>query len=149
MRHHSLAMAVAALLTAAASTSVPAETIHLHADLTGEAQTGGSVMGAGGEAEATLDTETMIIEWTVSYHDMSGPLTGAHIHGPAEPGSNAGIAIAFDGIVSSPFSGAAELTAEEIAGLLEGLYYVNLHTGAHPGGEVRGHLMPVDSMMGD
>ena len=34
-----------------------------------------------------------VLDYTVTYKDLSGPAVGAHFHGPSEPGKNAGIVI--------------------------------------------------------
>ncbi len=39
-----------------------------------------------------------------------------------------------------PVSGTASMTDAQIADLEAGKWYVNIHTAAHPGGEVRGQL---------
>jgi len=36
--------------------------------------------------------------------------------------------------------GTATLTPEQVTALEDGKWYVNLHTAAHPGGEIRGQL---------
>ena len=41
---------------------------------------------------------------------------------------------------TSPFSGSATLTDAQAADLLAGRWYINVHTAANPGGEVRGQL---------
>ena len=42
---------------------------------------------------------------------------------------------------SSPFKGSATLTDAQAADLQKGMWYVNVHTAANPGGELRGQLM--------
>src|SRR5688572_21746799 len=37
-----------------------------------------------GSVEATFDTVTKILSWTITYSGLSGPVIGAHLHGPAE-----------------------------------------------------------------
>ena len=41
---------------------------------------------------------------------------------------------------SSPIVGSAEVTAAQIADMKAGMYYINLHTAANPGGEIRGQI---------
>ena len=71
---------------------------------------------------------------------MSGPATAAHFHGPAEVGKNAGVAVAIPNATTSPNEGSATLTDAQAADLLAGKYYVNVHTAANPGGEIRGQV---------
>ena len=92
-----------------------------------------------GEVTATYNTDTKMLTWKGTYKDLSGPATAAHFHGPAEPGKNAGVAIP---IVpnTSPLAGSAELKPEQAADLMAGKWYVNVHTAANKGGEIRGQL---------
>ena len=89
---------------------------------------------------ATLNTETKVLSWTVSYKDLTGPAVGAHFHGPSEPGKNAGIALPFK-TVQSPIEGTATLSDTQVADLLAGKWYANIHTAANPGGELRGNMV--------
>ena len=73
--------------------------------------------------------------------NLSGPATLAHFHGPAPIGANAAVALAFAQPVASPYEGRAMLTQQQAADLLAGLWYVNVHTAAHPGGEMRGQMI--------
>src|SRR6516164_8918856 len=63
-----------------------------------------------GTAMATLDTATKTLTWDVEYSGLSGSVTGAHIHGPADPGKDAGVAVPFTGGLTSPIKGSATLT---------------------------------------
>ena len=81
-----------------------------------------------------------MLEWTVRYADATGPLIGAHFHGPAAAGSNAGVLVPID-VTESPMEGSAELTEEQAGFLEDGSIYVNLHTERFPGGEMRGNLL--------
>jgi hypothetical protein len=42
--------------------------------------------------------------------------------------------------VTSPIKGTATLTDAQVADLMAGKYYVNVHTAANPAGEIRGQL---------
>ena len=103
---------------------------------------GPGVTSAGkGSATASLDTATKTLTWTVDYSGLSGSTTAAHIHGPADPGANAGIVVPFTGNLASPINGSATLTDAQIAQLEAGKWYVNIHTEANRGGEIRGQLV--------
>ena len=95
-----------------------------------------------GAATATLDTATGTLSWDVTYSGLSGPALAAHIHGPAAAGKNAGVVIPFKGRLASPIKGSQKLTPSEVTALEAGEYYVNIHTAANKGGEIRGQLEP-------
>ena len=130
-----LAWAAAAPLAATA-----AETVAFSATLSGAAEVPVNVSPATGSLEAMLDKGTNELTWKVTFNGLSGPATMAHFHGPAMPGANAGVALPFASAVS-PVEGKATLTAEQVADLMAGKWYANVHTAAHPGGEIRGQLM--------
>jgi hypothetical protein len=117
-----------------------AEQINFKADL---APAPGVSSSGKGAATASLDTNTKTLTWTVDYSGLSGPATAAHIHGPADPGANAGIVVPFSGNLASPIKGSATLTDAQIAQLEAGKWYVNIHTEANKPGEIRGQLVRV------
>jgi len=94
-----------------------------------------------GSATASLDTTTKMLTWTVDYSGLSGPASAAHIHGPADPGANAPIVVPFTGNLATPIKGSATLTDAQIQQLEAGKWYVNIHTEANKGGEIRGQLV--------
>ena len=131
---------IALLVGVAGGTPAQAEKITLKADLKGSNEVPPNTSPASGKAEATLDTATKELSWKVTYADLTGPAMGAHFHGPSEAGKNAGIALPFK-TVQSPIEGTATLTDNQVADLLAGKWYANIHTGANPGGELRGQMM--------
>jgi len=89
----------------------------------------------------TLDPDGTL-HWTVSYQNLTGPATAAHFHGPATPGLNAGVAVNIGGTApANPMQGTAHLNTTQIADLVAGRWYVNVHTAANPGGEIRGQVV--------
>ncbi|HEY8907159.1 MAG TPA: CHRD domain-containing protein [Rhodoferax sp.] len=98
--------------------------------------------GGMGTIEATLNTQTNQLKWKVDYSGLSGSAGAAHFHGPAEPGQNAGVVLGFKGNVESPITGDATITPAQANDLLSGKWYVNIHTKAYPGGEIRAQVMP-------
>ena len=95
-----------------------------------------------GTVVTTLDKSTRTLKWTVTYSGLSGPVTAGHFHGPAAMGVNAGVVVPFTGSMASPIQGQATLTEAQMADLVAGKWYANLHTAANPGGEIRGQLSP-------
>jgi hypothetical protein len=117
-----------------------AETVTLKADLKGSNEVPPNSGPASGTAQATLNTETKVLTYTVTYKDLTGPAVAAHFHGPSEPGKNAGIALPFK-TVQSPIEGTATLSEAQVTDLLAGKWYANIHTTANPGGELRGNMV--------
>lgn len=113
--------------------------VTLTASLSGASEVPPNGRTGSGSAEVTFNRETRDLRYTVRYSGLSGPATAAHIHGPAAPTANAPVVVLFD-TVASPISGTSRLSPAQAADLLAGRYYVNVHTAAHPGGEIRGQL---------
>lgn len=93
-----------------------------------------------GSMTANLDKQTNLFTWTVTYSGLSGPVTGAHFHGPAKRGENAGVALPLTGSLESPIRGTATLTGAQREAVVNGNWYINLHTAANPNGEIRGQI---------
>lgn len=124
----------------AMSGSAVAEIVKLRAELKGSNEVPPNSSTGSGKAEASYDTETKTLTYVVTYAGLTGPVLGAHFHGPGEAGKNAGIALPFK-TVESPIQGSATLTEAQAADLLAGKWYANIHTAANPGGELRGQMM--------
>ena len=92
-----------------------------------------------GTLDGSYNKDTHKLVYTVTYEGLSGPATAAHFHGPANAGQNAGVVVPFAS-AASPIKGEATLTDAQAADLLAGRWYVNVHTRAHPGGEIRGQV---------
>ena len=133
-----LAMAFGGLL--ALPSVAMAETVTFKAEMLGTNESPANDSTARGLAEATFDTGTKELQYNVIYSGLSGPAMGAHIHGPADAGNNAGILVPFPH-TESPITGSAKLNDQQAQELLDGRLYVNIHTKAHPGGEIRGQLI--------
>ena len=100
----------------------------------------GTGSGGKGAGTMTLDHDTGVFSWFVAWENLDAPVTVAHFHGPATPDQNAGVQVAIDA-GSNPSSGSAVLTDGQIDDLLAGLWYVNIHTSAFAGGEIRGQVI--------
>jgi len=142
MKKHLAVCLALGLFSGAALVASPAaaETVVLKADLKASNEVPPNNSTATGTAEATFDTATRNLTWTVTYIGLTGPAAGAHFHGPGEAGKNAGIVLPFPS-PTSPIKGSQTLTEAQAADLLAGKWYVNIHTAANPGGELRGQMM--------
>jgi len=148
LRSSLVAACAAALgLTACASgtygsgdrTAAPAG-VRLTGSLNGAQEVPPNTRPGTGMAEVRFDKDSRVLTYQVTYSGLSGPVTGAHIHGPAAPGANAPVVVPFTPGTEGQVSGQATLSAAQAGDLLAGLYYVNVHTAAHPGGEIRAQL---------
>jgi hypothetical protein len=92
-----------------------------------------------GTADISFDTESKKLDWTIEYSGLTGDVTGAHFHGPAAKSDNADVAVPMED-TNSGATGTATLTDAQTADLVAGRYYVNIHTAAHPDGEIRGQV---------
>lgn len=136
-----LAAAAALALGACAEMPMPWNSKHLGGTLTGAQEVPPVTTGGTGTLDATYDKASHKLAYTVTYSGLSGPATAAHFHGPAAPGTNAGVIVPFAS-AASPIKGEATLTEAQAADLLAGRWYVNVHTRAHPGGEIRSQVTP-------
>jgi hypothetical protein len=134
------AVAAMALLSACAGDQ---NTKSFQAKLAGAQEAPPVNSGGQGSAELSLNTATKQLTWKVSFSGLSSDAAAAHIHGPAGPGANAGVVVnlAPNGM-KNPLEGSATLTDAQIADLMAGKDYVNVHTATNKGGEIRGQITP-------
>ncbi len=118
-----------------------AETVHFMASLSTAAEVPAKSGPGTGTVDATLDTGSSKLSYTITYAGLSGPATAAHFHGPAGAKETAGVAVKINGDLASPIRGEAMLTHEQAEALMHGQWYVNVHTASNPAGEIRGQLM--------
>jgi len=94
----------------------------------------------------TIDPCMNQLHYYISHTGLSTPETAAHIHGLSLPGSNSGIL--HDLGVGTVKTGTWTYDPSIEEAILNGMTYVNIHSIAHPGGEIRGQivrtLVPID-----
>ena len=130
------ALAIVAFSTAGIAR---AEIIHVSATLTGADEVPANASTAKGEFSGEIEPSERTLVYRATYTGLSGPATMAHLHGPAAPGAAAPPVVMVPD-ASNPISGTAVLTDAQIADLLAGKWYFNVHSAAHPGGEIRGQV---------
>lgn len=164
-----LAVLVALLVVVPAAHATP---IYYAATLSGAAEATPTLSLGTGEALVTIDTIAHTLLVQVTFSGLLTPNTASHIHCcTASPfAGTAGVATVTptftgfpSGVTSGTYSHLFDLTnanaynpsyvtangglagaeAALAAGMASGESYLNIHTSAYPGGEIRGFLTPV------
>jgi len=82
----------------------------------------------------------------VTYSGLSATATAAHVHGPADINTATGVLFPITPVgafgTQGVIAGTATITADQAADIVAGQTYFNIHTSVHPGGEIRGQLLP-------
>ncbi len=105
---------------------------------------------ARGKGFMTFDDVTDTLTWRITFGTNApaydnGLLSGgaennAHFHGPAIAGQTAGVKVGLS--LGSPKIGSASVSlAADQADLLEGEWYINIHSADCSGGEIRGQVI--------
>ncbi|MDX1655390.1 MAG: CHRD domain-containing protein [Candidatus Competibacteraceae bacterium] len=164
-------LTMVAVATLAMMTSAQAIPIAYTASLDGASEAPPNTSPGSGTSRVVIDTTANTLRVTFEFTDLIGDTTAAHIHGPtATPGAGtAGVITAlpfFPGFPTGVTSGSYDMTFDTTANatfspnfistvgsvaaaeaaladsLAAGTAYLNIHTGAFPGGEIRGFLQP-------
>lgn len=153
-----------------AASGLNAAPIIYSATLTGANENPAVSTAGNGYATVIIDSAANTMQVIVEFYGLSGPNTASHIHCCVTvPNGTAGVATAtptfpgfptgssgfynqtFDtlalstyraGFVTGNGGTAASAQAALFAGITNGLAYLNIHTAANPGGEIRGFLVP-------
>ncbi len=106
-------------------------------------------VGTGALGEGIMRLEGNTLRMDLRYQGLSGPATGAHLHGPARVFQTTNVIVDIKPLhvgafgTQGAFSGSVMLTDAQKAHVLAGRTYVNIHTENHPAGEMRGQVAPV------
>jgi hypothetical protein len=114
------------------------------ASLTGAAEIPAVTTPAAGFGLLGLDAANKKAHYLVSYSGLKANLTAAHLHGPAEETASAGVLFAITAIAGSNqtggFAGTVDIDDAKVTAINDRKAYFNVHSTAHPGGEIRGQL---------
>ncbi len=124
--------------------------------LTGAQETPAVPSTALGTMDVFYTRDTRILTWSVTWSGLTGPVAAMHIHGLAPAGFAAGVVqniiTASNGLATpnatlypatGKFSGTTLVDGSIIkeADLLNGFYYMNIHTATYGTGEIRGQIV--------
>lgn len=155
------AVASAIVAVAGLAASTQAAIVTLTANLSGANEVPANPSPATGTAIVTIDTVSRAWTMDLVFSGLTAPVSVAHLH-RAPVGVNGPVIVGLDGIALSGgrpswnliAPGSTSLNtggalnapflfpAAELENLLIGNVYVNIHSTAFPGGEVRGNLIP-------
>jgi hypothetical protein len=100
-----------------------------------------------GTAELEVNEE-LAIEYNVTVQNLTGAAAAAHIHLGA-PGVPGDIVFTLAKVNDTTFTGETEpLTEAQLQTLMEGGFYVNVHTVANLAGEIRGQITDLEIVHG-
>ena len=100
---------------------------------TGSGSGTGSIIGS-------YDDVTNLIDYTINFANLTGSVTNMHFHTGA-PGVSGGVDLGIPGPWTSPVSASSvSVSASGETNLLAGNWYVNVHSSAFGGGEIRGQV---------
>jgi hypothetical protein len=116
-----------------------ADTMTFKAPLSASEEVAAEPEQRNGEYRGAYDTSSKKLSCKGSYSVLTGSVTAAHFHGPAEKGKNAGVAAPVDA-AKSLFEGSATLTDAQAGDLTKGDWYFKVHTAENKGGEIRGQM---------
>ena len=110
-----------------------------HTVLSGAQETPPNASPATGSGSFVIDTVANTVDFNIVFVGLIGAETAAHIHEGAT-GNPGGIAFSLP--LGSPKIGTWNYSQLDEAAILAGRMYVNIHTFAFGGGELRGQILP-------
>lgn len=121
--------------------NTPSDVVNLTATLNGANHNPAVATSATGTFTGSVNKSTKVLTYSVAYAGLTP--VNAHIH-RGGPGHNGGVIVPFAPPAAgytSPIAGTFTFTQQaDVDSLLAGRMYVNLHTAANPGGEIRGNI---------
>lgn len=99
-----------------------------------------------GTINAVYNKDTNVITYTITWTGFTA--TNMHFHKIVDPTQPGPVALGIPKVPAnaathtSPLTGSLTLDDAQEADLLAGLWYVNIHSQAYPGGEIRVNMVP-------
>ena len=98
-----------------------------------------------GNISGLYDDATKTLTFNITFSGLIGTTTASHFHAPAGVTTNAGVIIGNvgfpTGVTSGNYANSYVLTAQQEGWLLTDSVYLNIHSTAFPGGEIRTQML--------
>jgi hypothetical protein len=154
-----LSLAFAGLFVLLVSSQAQAQTVNFTAALHGGNENPAVLTGSVGTGTVSVNLATQVVTYRIDVYNMPVGTTASHFHVGA-PGVNGPVVVNFtvqpnisNDFAISGTASATDLTARAAQGinswedflqaLLLGNVYMNVHSTANPGGEIRGQVVRV------
>ncbi len=109
------------------------------ASLSGAEEVPAVTSTASGTFEGIYNKDSKVLTYTITYSGVTPTLW--HFHKGAK-GTSGGVIFNLGTTFSSPYKGTTvAFTTEQEMDLMNGLYYLNIHSAKSPSGEIRGQLI--------
>lgn len=149
----------AALMLSPASVRAQGQTFKFTVHLSGANESPNPVLnGAWGTAEVTIDVSTQTLSWVIDIFNLPTGMVAGHFHvgGPGVSGPTV-VNLTFPATISNDFRLTGSATAlsnarpdqgirsweDFLQAVVGGQTYINIHTQANAGGEIRGQVIRV------
>lgn len=119
------------------ASTLPVTTTNFMGNLSGANETISNSSTASGTSMATFNSSTKILTVTTTYYGITP--TAGHIHRGAV-GVNGPVIFPFSTLASPIVYSTPALSDSEVTNLMANKLYVNFHSTAYPGGEIRAQL---------
>ena len=130
---------VTAMVTTAAAAPPPKQFL---AVLNAPQETPPLATAGNGAAHLTFEESTKMLCFSINFQNLSSAEILAHIHGPALPGTPAGILFPLP--LGNPKAGCVgPLDKNQKNALLKNSTYINIHSANFPAGEIRGQILRI------
>jgi hypothetical protein len=135
-----------AVLTLALTTGIAAAQTTYHANLYGGAEAPPSSSLGTGSASLLLNAAQDQITVNMTWSGLDGNASAAHIHAPGVIGVNGPIIFVLSSVPAATSGTIPQqsfgVSTTQVGYLQSGKFYINIHSAAHPGGEIRGQFLP-------
>ena len=111
---------------------------YLRGTLSGANEVPANAATATGNIMGTYSDATLMLTYNITYTGLTASPTAAHIHAGAA-GASGGVLYGLSA-TASPLTGTVAVNITDEAALLAGNTYVNIHTAAFAGGEIRAQI---------